>query len=310
MSQIAIPALPKLPLGESISLSYAWFFRKFADVLRISWLWLVLSAILIGAGSWLQWTAMAHAFANAAKGTIRPAQLQMPSPLSVVLLLGLAYLVMMFGTTSIAVAWHRRTILGEQPGLSGGNIVTKPLWRYIGVGIAIALITFLPIAVILVPTALILGPATHGTSGNQPSGIAIALIVLIVFALYITALAIMLRLSVLLPARATGDLTLTFRQAWRRTRGNTWRMFWGLIACSVPPAIAMQIIFVVVMAAIGISKVLPTVPTDGAVTIPALGLAIMNMTFFVLYLLIVPLYIGFLSHSYRHFFQGSIVATE
>jgi len=31
---------------------------------------------------------------------------------------------------------------------------------------------------------------------------------------------------------------------------------------------------------------------------------------FVLSLLIVPIYIGFLSHSYRHFFQGGIDVDE
>jgi len=307
MSQAAVPPLPKLPLGESISLSYAWFFRKFADVLRISWLWLTLGAVLFGTLNWLQWTWMAAIIANAPKGTTHLMQSQMPRPFDFPVLITLAYLVMLFGTTSIAVAWHRRIILNEQPGLSGGNIFTKALWHYIGIGIAIVLIGILPIAVVLVPSVLILAPMTRGMMGNQPSGIAIALIVLIVFALYITALAIMLRLSVLLPARATGDLTLTFRQAWRRTRGNAWRMFWGLLACTMPPVIVLEIVSLAVAAAVG----WPTLaPTDGQVTVPVLGLTIMSTIMFVISLLIIPLYIGFLSQSYRHFFQGGIAAAD
>jgi hypothetical protein len=34
----------------------------------------------------------------------------------------------------------------------------------------------------------------------------------------------------------------------------------------------------------------------------------MSTIFFVVYLLIVPIGIGFLSHAYRHFFQGGLEA--
>lgn len=303
MSQSEVSPLPKLPLGETISLSYAWFFQKFVDVLRISWLWLMLSAILVGAWSWVQWTAMADMLTHA-QGTMRPGQLHVSHPFGVGLLMGLTSLVMTLGTVSIAVAWHRRIILGEEPGLSGGNIVTKPLWSYIGVGIGIALTALLPNVLIMVPAVLLLGTSTHGITGNQPSGTAF-LLVPVIFTLYLTALAIVLRLSVLLPARAAGDWSLTFGQAWRRTRGNTWRMFWGLIACSVPPLIALQIIFVAVTAVIGFPSFEPTALPG---TVPVLEMTIMSAAAFTLSLLIVPIYIGFLSHSYRHFVRGGLDA--
>ncbi len=305
MAQNDVPPLPKLPLGETISLSYAWFFQKFADVLRISWLWLVLCAILIGSGSWLQFALMAEMFAGAARGPMRPDQLHLPHSAGVVLLLSAGWLAMTLGTISIAVAWHRRIILGEQPGLSGANIATKPLWGYIGVGISIALIALLPILVVMIPATVLLTPI-QGATWKLPSGVTLVLVGL---ALYVVGVAIMLRLSVLLPARAAGDRSLTIGQAWRRTRGNTWRLFWGLIACSVPPAIAMEIIFLVAMTVVGISKLVPA-PPSGSATVPALEIAIMNATFLALYLLIVPIYIGFLSHSYRHFFQGGVSPAE
>jgi hypothetical protein len=44
--------------------------------------------------------------------------------------------------------------------------------------------------------------------------------------------------------------------------------------------------------------------------VPALGLTIMSTFMFVITLLIVPIYIGFLSQCYRHFFQGGIKAGE
>jgi len=300
MSQIDVPPLPKLPLGETISLSYAWFFQKFADVLRVSWLWLMLCIVLFGIENWLHWSWLTAAFAHASKGATH---FQAPAlPLGLGFLMMLAWLAMMFGTTSVAVAWHRRILLNEQPGLSGRNVASRALWRYIGIGIAITLITILPIAIVMFPTMFLLAPA----QGSQPDA-AFFLMIPIIFVIYIAALAIMLRLSVLLPARAIGDTALTFGQAWRRTRGNTWRMFWGLLACSIPPLIVLEIISAVVWAAIGTSKL---VSTDGQMPVPPFGLIMMSAIMFVLSLLIVPIYIGFLSHSYRHFFQGGIDVDE
>jgi hypothetical protein len=298
MSQIAVPPLPKLPLGEAISLSYAWFFQKFADVLRISWLWLVLGGVLIGAANWMQWSGMAAAFADAAKSQTHLGQPRVTLPPGHGWLMLIAYLVVMLGTVSIAVAWHRRILLDEQPGLSGSNIASTALWHYIGTGIVLGLIFILLMLLIFVPIALIFGASAQSSTGDRPSGSVIAYIVLIAFALYITALSIVLRLSVLLPARAVGDSTLTFRQAWNRTRGNTWRMFWGLIACSLPPVIVLEIISLIVAAAVGFPRL---APTAGQVAVPALGLTIISTLMFVLSLLIVPIYIGFLSQSYRHF---------
>ncbi len=306
MSQIDIPPLPKLPLGEVISLSYAWFFQKFADVLRVSWLWLVLCAVMIGALNWVQWTWMAAAFAEAAKAQAHGLRPQIAPPSGLGWLSTLTYLIMTFATASIAVAWHRRIILDERPGLSGGNIVTSALWRYAGVGIVLGVICFLPIVFAAVPFTFVVS-AVQGVAGQQLNGAAIVAIVLFVIVCYPAALAVVLRLSVLLPAQAVGDTALGFRQAWRRTRGNIWRMFWGLVACCLPPLIVLEIISAIVMAAIGFSRF---VPASGQFAVPAVGFTIMSTLMFVLSLLIVPIYIGFLSHSYRHFFQGGIEVDE
>ena len=44
---------------------------------------------------------------------------------------------------------------------------------------------------------------------------------------YVVAIAVLLRLSPLLPARAS-YLDRTFKDTWRQTRGNAWRLFWGV----------------------------------------------------------------------------------
>lgn len=116
--------------------------------------------------------------------------------------------------------------------------------------------------------------------------------------LYAVGMSVILRLSLLLPAQAVGDLSLTFKQTWDRTRGNTWRIFWGLGACTIPATIVAQIVFVMGMGS-------PNPELFGSESF------VMRMTFFstafvVYYLLILPISIGFLSHAYRHFFREVI----
>jgi hypothetical protein len=45
---------PKLPLRHSVGLSYSTYFRYFAEALRTSWLWLLLTAVVTGFASWQQ----------------------------------------------------------------------------------------------------------------------------------------------------------------------------------------------------------------------------------------------------------------
>jgi hypothetical protein len=283
------PSLPKLPLREAISLSYAWFFQKFPDLLRISWLWLLICAALVGISSWMQWTWMADVLGADTGGMLQRATLESSRPIELLILGYIAGLLPLIAGVSIAVAWHRRIILGEQPGLSGSNILAGELWRYIGVGILIMLVTTLPLVFILVLAVVLASQSIAALVG---------------LLLCLAAIAVVLRLSLILPARAIGDVGLTIREAWHRTRGNTWRLFWGTVACTLPPAILLETVSLIVFGTIG-SQVAPGQPLDTSV---ALAVALMSTIFFVVYLLIVPIGIGFLSHAYRHFFQGGLEA--
>ena len=291
MSDIDIaPPLPKLPLQEAISLSYAWFFQKFPDLLRISWLWLLICAALVGVSSWMQWTWMADVLGADTGGLPQRATFEPSRPIELLILGNIAGLLPLIASVSIAVAWHRRIILGEQPGLSGSNIVTAELWRYIGVGILIVLITTLPLAFVVVLAAAYASPSIGAVLG---------------LLLGLAAIAVVLRLSLIAPARAIGNFGLTFREVWHRTRGNTWRLFWGSVACTLPPALLLEVVSLIVFGAMGY-HVAPGQPLDTSI---ALAVALMSTIFFVVYLLIVPIGIGFLSCAYRHFFQGGLEVT-
>jgi hypothetical protein len=206
------------------------------------------------------------------------------------MLIPLVILVLTFAGASIAVAWHRRMILGEPPGFSGSNIATKGLWRYVGIGFAIALIAFLPLLVVVLPIFILSSSVITGAA------LKFAMFVAASFLIYLTAFAVFLRLSLLLPARAVGDLDLTFNETWKRTRGNTWRMFWGIVACAVPPMLAVQLAVRIVSFGF-----LSPGMSDGDATV---GVAATSAILFVFVcqLLTLPIGIGFLSYSYRHFF--------
>jgi hypothetical protein len=283
---------PKLPLWATICLSYSTYFYSFRDVLRISWLWLVVAAPLTGVASWETWSWMARVAGDLKRGM--PPQIpEVSRPIEPLPPENVASLVLILAGISIAVAWHRRIILGEHPRLSGSNVATKSLWRYVGVGLAICLIVILSALLIALLMFLLLAPFAAGEAVGRPPAAVIVLIPVILL-LGFAAFAVMLRLSVLLPARAVGDLNLTFKETWDRTRGNTWRMFWGIMACTLLPMLAAQI---AILSLVGSSP--DIFASEAFVGRMALGSTI-SMVY---YLLILPIGIGFLSLSYRHFFE-------
>lgn len=288
------PRYPKLPLGRAISLSYSTYFRHFIDALRTSWVWFLTVGLLTGFAGWQQWSWMS---AVLTKGV--PSRTQPALPFETGLLLNLDHALALFAGVSIAVAWHRLMILGERPGLSAGNVATGNLWRYIGIGLVFILITILPIVLIAVPMFYIFRSAEVG--GTPPPAGFFALI-LTIFVLSWFTMAAVLRLSLLLPARAVGNVSLTFKQTWNRTRGNTWRMIFGIAACTVPPLLLAQIGYLLT---IGFALSARLGGEDFAAQ-----MTVYSVVFVIYYLLILPIGIGFLSHAYRHFFQAGVEPAE
>jgi len=65
------PPYPKLPFWDTVSLSYSTYFSQFIDVLRASWLWLLVVAAFTGFASWQQWSWLARAMENLFTGVQR-----------------------------------------------------------------------------------------------------------------------------------------------------------------------------------------------------------------------------------------------
>ena len=276
---------PKLPLWHTIGLSYSTYFANLAAVLRASWLWLIVMAGVTFLASRQQWSWMAAVVID-----LKPGQTpNVPKPPEMTALIGLSNILLLLAGVSIAVAWHRLMILNERPGFSGSNVATGSVWRYIGIGIVIFVIGFLPAAIIMVLDFVLLSPVT---GASAPASLVAVLLILV---LYVIGAAITLRLSLLLPARATDDLRLRIGDAWRRTRGNTWRLLWGIFFTTVPPLIVAQI---ALLAVVGFPNPANFANPDFAARMSAVSAVSISY-----YLLILPIGIGFLSHAYRHFFQ-------
>jgi hypothetical protein len=280
---------PKLPFREAVSLSYSSYFANFGEALRASWLWLVITAAVMGLVSWEEWTLMPALLAKAAEGSVTASY---PAGLSI--LFNLAAVLPLFAGVSIAVAWHRFLILHEHPGVSGSNIVSKNLWRYIGIALAIFLIAFLP-PLLLIVLAITLFAAE--TAAGQPSP-GLAAFMFLAAVLYFIGIVFAFRLSLLLPATAVGDTDLTFKQTWNRTEDNTWRLFWGVVFTTTPLLLLAEIVSLLLIGS-------PN-PQNFANPDFAMRMTIISTIFNVYYLLILPIGIGFLSHAYRHFFRGAL----
>ena len=294
MTLVDIPpggAGEKLPLGRTIGRAYSSYFANFIDVLRIEWLWLIVVGPLTGFGSWLQLSWMASVLPGLRPGE-SPGSLRAPFEISV--LNNAATITLLLAGVCIAVAWHRRLLLDEAPGFSGSNVATGHVWRYIGMAMLIVLITAWP-AVLIFIAMYFMSPFNTGVP--QPPSSQLFYIILAALILFCVGMVVAQRLSILLPARAIGDMNFTMKQAWARTRGNTWRIFWGYFVCTLPPMILAQVIWLISMA-----STLPGRPAFGPTFVRLM--TIFGALMSVYYLLILPLAIGFLSHAYRHFFPA------
>jgi hypothetical protein len=188
---------PKLPFWDTVGLSYSTYFHHFIDAVRASWLWLIVVAAFTGVAAWQQWSWMTAMMANLKPGLPPP-----PPPAEMAVPMNLANALLLLAGVSIAVAWHRLMILNEQPGFSGSNLVTKNLWRYIAMALGLFVILFLPLIAILLPTFYFLPPV----AGRPPP--ALFALIPLAFVVYGAGMAVSLRLTLLLPARAIGDTVL------------------------------------------------------------------------------------------------------
>jgi hypothetical protein len=128
---------------------------------------------------------------------------------------------------SLAVAWNRLLLLNEH--VSGAYL------RFDGVVVSYAILFFLIGLLPAIPQHLgiLYQMMTEPTAAARPNSgaqiLAFAGTVLSIGGWFISG-----RLLMVLPARALEREDVTFGTAWKRTRKNTWRLFWGYLLCLLP----------------------------------------------------------------------------
>lgn len=255
-------SLSKLPFWRTVGACYATVFGNFGELLRISWLWLLIMLPVYAAAEWLD--------ARSQGDQIGDFLLSMLS--SVLEVPALA---------SIAVAWHRLVLRQERVQGAVYLRLDRVVWWY-----AMVLLAFIVVTV---------GPVLAGVAAVLPEGSPGTLLLLVpIFAGIGVGVGIgvfvLPRLSLVLPAGALGE-RLTLGEAWRATRGNTWRLACASLLCSLPPLIPAAVLVFLV---------------EGR----SLDESIIGITVYSLaYVLIVTIAVTLLSLAYRHFFgrrQGGV----
>lgn len=276
----------KLPLWLTIQQAYGSYLIHFPDVLRATAPWLVIAPLATGGAIWLQMVMLQRMLAAAHQGGM-PIAAMLPY---------FSHIVLDLALVSIAVAWHRRIIIDERPTPLASHFVTGRFWRYVGMCLVLVCISLVVVSVLSIPlfaAATETGPQVRlvpGAFGIASTAIAMSV-----------TIAVTCRLLPLLPAKAIDDRTLTFRMVWQGTRGNTWRLFWGTLACSILPVLPKEIVGYVILGGI----------TPLSLLGPALAPLVIFTAISAAYnVLAAPIFAGFLSFAYRHFFEQPSLAHD
>ncbi|NOT71675.1 MAG: hypothetical protein HOP09_10465 [Hyphomicrobium sp.] len=272
-----------LPMWQTVKQAYAAFFANLGPLLKIALPWLILMGCLSYALSEVlkSWVAGAGEAGGPDVSVMPVVWSWQAIQMALNLVIGIS------GAT-MAVAWHRLLLLGEQPKF-GGSVFSSAVWRYIGAGIAMSIVSMLPALPMLFFALTFAGSPLPQNAGPFSY--------FLFFVAYCGVAYLMMHLMLVLPARAVGNNGLNFRTILRQVRANTWRMIGGIFLCSVPLAIPVQ------MAAFSVIKF----PEKGQKIDPVEMMS--NLTWLTglttpYFMLIAMIYIGFLSFAYRHFFDG------
>jgi len=254
---ISTRAPAALPVCRMVKESYTSVSANWPAVLKMSWAWVLIL--------WPVRAMLMHILREAT---------HLSSGVIATWLLFLA--AFSAGTASIAVAWHRLILLGEQPPpfyLRVGGPVPPYLARLLLIGViggATALVWTFLLSLLLIPFLVLHLPV----SSSAPEVLSFLIVIL-------TTLVVS-PIAVSLPGVAVGR-PMSLRETMRVTKGNVWRMFGGAVLVYLP-AYVIGLIFRLIV-------------SDGEGRIPAsLALDFVNFISAIAGM-------GFLSLCYRFFIR-------
>lgn len=292
VAETYIEPTAKLLLRQAIGQAYSGWFRRFPDVMRATWFWIILLVMAMGAADWLKWSVSVSAVESFKAGVLEDPMLRIVASGALYVLTAVMFIV---ATIDIAVTWHRRLILGEAPAPIGSNVVKNAFWSYFSRLLVLVAAVGGPIVIFLIVIEL-----DHSSDESYPVelGFDELLAASVALVILLAALAIFSRMSLVLPSSATREVSLTFKQSWKLTRDNTWRLMLGLIVCAFLPLVPIDILsslFGLIDPKISYGEML----VSEAVPIELIDGALGHQIRMICQLLILPIGVGFLSHCYQ-----------
>ena len=195
----------RLPVWSTVLACYAAVFGNFSQLIRIAWFLLLIMVPVYALAYWLSWPWSAGTGAEGG-GVVGQLLNWLPS------LVELPFL------ASIAVAWHRLLLRQER---FDGPVYFRfdaTVWRYTALSLALLVAFGAPFLYSLSP---------------DPTPLEVGIVLGVFLGALAMALLVFPRLSIALPAIALGE-QLTLAQAWRLSRGNSWRLCMATVLCALP----------------------------------------------------------------------------
>jgi hypothetical protein len=217
--------MQKIPVGQTIAFAYHFLFARIGTIIGIAWI----PAVLSSAVSYLISTYAATHRAEFEAGDPQAAGAYM-----LISLLGLVVTIFMASVVAVAIT---RQVLGE--GSSGVVLyfaAGRTEWRMLAANVRYLLAVFAMIAfaaTITILAFLLSGIPLDAPERIQPSAATI-LAGLISWAVFLYALATILRVGFLLPASIVAEEKGGLRRSYELTKGNFWRALAVMLALGLP----------------------------------------------------------------------------
>ena len=277
------------PAGAIVVDVYRFAIEHIVYALRLSWAWVLVAASALVATDLLVGDAFSS---NANRDGVADW-----SSFAVVLLYALPI-------ASIAVAWHRLLLLGEQVSTAIYLRIDRIVWSYLGLAVLIQFIAWLPYIVpwLLRQAFKAISALAFGMSCDRNSAIdfvlsdkgllaspIVQIFAIAVFFIFAT------RFGIALPAKAIGVRGVTLKAVWQATQGHSYGSVVGMLLSVLPIAL----VFVGVrLAGLDFSA------EDGSL------LHILDRLTFVAFETMLGLVqVAFLSYSFLHFFPPDKAVT-
>lgn len=187
-----------LPIWPTVAESYRYTFANLGLLVRVSWQW----------------------FAVISAAVLALAMLSIEDHVTRIFIGLAATMLFTAASCAVAVTWHRVVLIGMRPRRRITIVFGLREAKYFLLSMSIVLAAFAVSLALILTLARIVGPGLYTRT-------TVALITL-------GLLLVITRISLRITAVTIDDRAMGFARSWALTRGNTWRLTLGFIACTAP----------------------------------------------------------------------------